>query len=127
TPDVASVVQRGIRVGGRLGCISAAALHGMWLPPAENIHVSLDHSACRLRSPDNMKRRLAKTPTSVTAHWSMNERTGSRLLLDPVSSLAEVANCQPVEYAVAVADSGMRYANGRDPLISRSAWLALAE
>jgi very-short-patch-repair endonuclease len=127
TPDVHPLLQQGIRVGGRLGCISAAALHGMWSPPGGRIHVSLDHNDCRLRFPGDMKRRLPRHPTEVTTHWNSEPRTGSRLLLDPISCLAEVIRCQPVDYAIAIADSALRGTGQDGPLIGRSDWADLVD
>ncbi|HEU4850111.1 MAG TPA: DUF559 domain-containing protein [Terrimesophilobacter sp.] len=128
TPDVHPLLQQGVRVGGRLGCISGAALHGMWLPPDEHLHVSLNHNDCRLRTPDNMKRRLPRNSVAVTTHWNTHHRSGTRLLLDPLSCLAEIVRCQPIDYAVAIANSGLRPAGSKGiPLISRNEWQLLAD
>lgn len=123
TPDVHPLLQQGIRVGGRLGCISGAALHGMWLPPDEHLHVSLDHNECRLRAPGDMRRRLPRGSAAVTTHWNTQYRSGSRLLLDPLSCLTEVVRCQPIDYAVAIANSGLRQAERWGaPLLGRTEW-----
>lgn len=128
TPDVHPALQEAVRVGGRLGCISAGALHGMWTPPDEHLHVSLDHNDCRLRSPLDMRRRLPRGASNVTTHWNTRSRTGTRLLLDPISSLDEIARCQPVEYAVAMADSALRPIDRwTPPLISRHDWQTLID
>jgi very-short-patch-repair endonuclease len=128
TPDIHPLAQQGIRVGGRLGCVSSAALHGMWAPPGENLHVSLDHSDCRLRTPTDKTRRLPRSAPGVTAHWNSQPRSGSRLLLDPISSLAEVIRCQPIEFTVAVADSGLRPIGFAGyPLISPHEWQSLID
>ncbi len=127
-PDVHPQLQQGIRVGGRLGCISGAALYGMWMPPNENLHVSLDHNDCRLRTPTDKSRRLARSAPGVTTHWNSDSRPGSRLLLDPLSCLAEVIRCQPIEFTVAVANSGLRPNNlSDDPLVSRYEWQSLID
>lgn len=128
TPDVDPLLQRAIRVGGRLGCISAAAVHGMWSPPEEHLHVSLHGNSCRPRSPHNMKRRLGRNAIGVTTHWSTRSLSGTRLVLDPLACLQEVARCQPIEYAVAIANSALRNSSdGNSPLISRAEWDALAD
>ncbi len=127
-PELNQTVQRAVRIGGRPGCISGAALHGMWSPPDEYLHVSLDHNECRLRSPDNMRRRLARNASEVRTHWNTKSRSGTRLVLDPISCLAEVVHCQPLEYAVAIANSGLRPSVIQsNPLISRSQWQSLAD
>lgn len=128
TPDVGTQLQRAIRVGGRLGCISGAALHGMWNPPDEHLHVSLQRNSCRLRTPGNMRRRLLHNAAGVTTHWNTASRSGSGLLLDPASCLSEVARCQPIDYAVAIANSALRPSvAGNAPLISRVEWTVLAD
>lgn len=128
TPDIHPVLQQGIRVGGRLGCVSGAALHGLWAPPDENLHVSLDHNDCRLRMPTDKKRRLPRSSTSVTTHWNSRPLAGSRLILNPLACLDEVVRCQPIELAVAVANSALRPTgiSGR-PLVSQLEWRSLFE
>ena len=126
TPDVSPIAQQAVRVGGRLGCISGAAAHGLWLPPDEHLHVSLAHNDCRLRMPNDMRRRL-EVAGEVTTHWSTGVRVGSRLLLDPMACLAEVIRCQPIEYAIAIADSALRpCGSGSSPAISLWQWRMLA-
>jgi very-short-patch-repair endonuclease len=127
-PDVHPVLLSAVRVGGRLGCVSAAALYGMWSPPHEHLHVSLNNNDCRLRTPEDMRRRLRKGRDTVTTHWNTKPMSGSRLLLDPISCLAEVMHCQPIEYAVAIANSALRPPRlGAVPLVSRSDWQQLAD
>lgn len=127
TPDVDPALQSAIRVGGRLGCISGAALHGFWNPPDEHLHVSLSHNSCRLRTPNSMKLRLRHSGARVTTHWNTDSRYGSSLLLDPISCLAEVAKCQPIDYAIAIANSALRpQATRSTPLLSRVEWESLA-
>lgn len=128
TPDVAPMLQSATRVGGRLGCISGAALHGMWSPPGEHLHVSVPGNSCRLRTPNNMKRRLRRNAADVTTHWNSALLSGSRLVLDPLACLREVIRCQPIEYAVAIANSALRSSvGGNRPLVSRLEWEALAD
>ncbi|MBX3077694.1 MAG: DUF559 domain-containing protein [Cryobacterium sp.] len=127
TTDVDHALRRAVRVGGRLGCISGATQHGMWSPPDEHLHVSLDHNECRLRTPDDMRRRLGRNASGVTTHWNSKPRSGSRLVLDPLPCLTEVARCQPIEYSVAIANSGLRsFGRGAAPLITFPEWKVLA-
>lgn len=126
TPDVHSLLQQGVRVGGRLGCVSGGALYGMWAPPGENLHVSLDHNDCRLRTPTDRRRRLPRSAPGVTTHWNSRPLAGSRLILDPISCLEEVIRCQPIEFTVAIADSAMRASRASAyPLISHLGWESL--
>lgn len=127
-PDLHPLLQQGIRVGGRLGCVSAASMYGMWSPPEAGLHVSLDHNDCRLRMPTDKKRRLSRAAPGVTTHWNMQARSGTRLMLDPLSCLAEVVHCQNIEYAVAIANSALRPTKTSTyPLISQGQWLTLID
>ncbi|MEO7122181.1 MAG: DUF559 domain-containing protein, partial [Lacisediminihabitans sp.] len=128
TPDVNLLLVQAARVGGRLGCISGAALHGLWLPPRENLHVIVDHTSCRLRTATNMRQRLAELPSSVTPHWHLNSVGDPRLLLGPMACLEDVIRCQPPEYAMAIADSALRHPSPWKPaLITLSEWKSLLE
>lgn len=128
TPDVHPLLQQGVRVGGRLGCVSGAALYGMWAPPGENLHVSLGNNDCRLRTPTDKRRRLTRSTPGVTTHWHTQHQTGSRLLLDPLSCLEDVVRCQPIEFTVAIADSALRPGRASGyPLISHSDWNSLID
>jgi len=127
TPDLPVQLQRSARVGGRLGCISGGLIHGTWIPPGERLHVSIERNDCRLRTPGSMTRRLPRRPTEIVTHWSTKRLAGSRLALDPVSCLEEVARCQPPEYAVAIADSALRATEHRDALLSLDAWRDIAD
>lgn len=118
TPEIHPMLQQAIRVGGRLGCVSAASLHGMWSPPNAQLHVSLDHNDCRLRSPMEKRRRLSLATPEVTTHWNTQPRSGSRLMLGPISSLAEAIRCQSIEFAVVIAGSA---------LISLAQWRVLTD
>ena len=123
TPDMHPLLSQAARVGGRLGCISGAALHGLWLPPDEDLHVIVDHNDCRLRTARNMRQRLAEHPSGVTPHWHRDRMTGSRLLLDPIACLEDVIRCQPPEYVVAIADSALRRPSPWKPaLITPAQW-----
>lgn len=108
---------RAVRVGGRLGCASGAAEHGMWVRPAARTHVSVRATASRLRTAHDATTRLAAVgDDSVVVHWD-ETRAGSRFLAHPLDCLLQMIRCEPVEYVVAAADSAIR-----SGLISRAAW-----
>jgi very-short-patch-repair endonuclease len=123
TPDLHPLLSQAACVGGRLGCVSGAALHGLWLPPSEGLHVVVEHNDCRLRTAKNMRQRLTEHPSGVTAHWHRDRMAGSRLLLDPIACLEDVIRCQPPDYAVAIADSALRRPSLWKPaLITPAQW-----
>ncbi|MFX4273841.1 hypothetical protein ACQBAR_03075 [Propionibacteriaceae bacterium Y1685] len=39
TPTASATVAAAVRAGGRLGCLSALAFHGLWVPPCPQLHV----------------------------------------------------------------------------------------
>lgn len=89
-----AAAQQAIRVGGVLGCISAAESFGLWRPPDPRVHVHFDRARSRARGP------------AVRHWWPLTEpvepaRTG---LID---TLVHVVRCQPRRFSVAVLDSAL--------------------
>ncbi len=123
-PLTAADALAAVRLGGRLDCISALASWGCWAPERCGLHVAVDGHAVRLRHPGDHRRRLDPSATA-TVHWS-DEQPGDRLVVPVERALRQLVRCQPVEYAVAVADSALSSTQGRRPLISRSTWRAIA-
>jgi very-short-patch-repair endonuclease len=101
---------RAARVGGLLTCRSALDLAGTWVVDDGRLHVVVERNDCQLRSPDNPHRRLRSTD-AVTAHWhprrpaQLASRGLSRLLVDPLTALADLAGCTSPELLAATADS----------------------
>jgi very-short-patch-repair endonuclease len=112
-------VLRASRVGGRLGCQSALAFHGVWVKLDADIHVTVDPTACRLRSPDDASHRLSET-SRVKVHWHAVV-SRSRLVVDELTALSEMCSCSTPELVAASADSLLR----RSPTL-RSAVRAVA-
>jgi very-short-patch-repair endonuclease len=97
------------RVGGRLSCISGARLHGLWAPRSDILHLVVPPNGGRLRTRDDSRVRLSRLADPlVDIHWNTTPDTRSRLLLEPLACLEDIARCQPVEFAVAAADSAIR-------------------
>lgn len=105
-PGVHAHIQRAVRVGGRATCISAAQVAGLWVPPHEDTHISMQHRASRLRNPDDrFARRDPDDPCEL--HWwppSTNGKNGAVAITD---ALAHVMRCQDRLMAVAVLDSAI--------------------
>ncbi len=68
-----------MRIGGRLGCVSALELHGAWVPPASGVHVVFPTGA-------SDRRTAGRTPgPSIIRHWSAPwDRTGSAFAVAPL-------------------------------------------
>lgn len=94
---------RAVALGGRLACISAARMRGIWVMDDGCLHVSFRANKSHFASD-----RAFPTPRT---HWDSKP-------LDPASDLpalesgrnmlAHIAACQPLEYAVAAFDSAVR-------------------
>ena len=93
------------RVGGILTCCSALRVAGYWVVDDRRLHVAVDPNDCQLRSPGDHRRRL-RSSELVTVHWRPSPvAPSSRLLLDPVSALADLARCTSPMLLTASADS----------------------
>lgn len=101
TPATDRDAVRAMRLGGRLGCVSALRLKGAWCPPDQGLHLELPSYASG--------RRLAVRglPTEAVAHWHGKEdATGSAFPVVPIEvAVARMLHCQPPHLAIAVLDS----------------------
>ena len=90
-----------MRMGGRLGCVSALALHGGWLPPDAGVHVVFPTHASGRRSADRQQ------SAAVVRHWHRSGvTTGSAFAVAPLElAIADAIECQPPHYAIAILDS----------------------
>jgi hypothetical protein len=84
TPDVDPAVIAAIRVGGRLGCISALEHHGVMLPLSTELHVSVDAGSSRLRLPSE----------GVVLHWSRRRLAGGWQAVCVQAALQQAARCR---------------------------------
>jgi hypothetical protein len=101
TPRTDRDAVRAMRLGGRLGCVSALRLRGAWCPPDQGMHIEFPSYASG--------RRLAVRglPAEAVAHWHGKEAaTGSAFPVVPIDlAVARVLQCQPPQLAIAVLDS----------------------
>jgi len=83
---------------GRLSCVSAAAAHGVWVPPHTGIHVAVPHSASRF------------DPEGLILHWAQGPVPTSRTAVEdpPLNMLFQVARCLPRRDALMVWESAVR-------------------
>ncbi len=91
------------RVGGRLGCSSALRLRDVWVTYDGCLHVAVQPSACRLRSPGDAHRRLTPTEPVIT-HWT-DGGGRSRLIVDDLSAIVQLSACVSPDHLAASADS----------------------
>ena len=104
-------VVRAARVGGRLAGASAAALHGMWVPPHGRLVVEVPRAAQRLRGPDLPERALTDADP-VDVLWTRQNRSAAdRIGLSPLRDcVAQCFRTVRPSWATAVLDSAVRAA-----------------
>src|ERR1700712_3572436 len=90
-----------MRMGGRLGCVSALKLYGAWVPPDLGTHVLFPTSASGRRSAGR------EQGPSITRHWgARRDRTGSAFGVVPIDiAIADAVACLPPHLLIAVLDS----------------------
>lgn len=115
-PTLAAPLQRAVRVGGVLGCVSALHVRGLATIEPVRPHVCVTHGAARLRSPDDHRRRRSAKDEAVV-HWSRRASSGARVLQPVPEAVVAMAFCQPVERTIAAVDSALRAG-----ALSRQVW-----
>lgn len=103
-PDAPRDAVSAVRVGGRLGCVSALASYGVWTRASSEVHVALPVNAARLRT--NRALVAADEPLTsdrgllqVELHWTdipFGARIDESAWRVPVErALAGLARCRP--------------------------------
>ena len=101
TSGVSKEAVLAMRIGGRLGCVSALELHGAWVPPTPGVHVLFPTGA-------SGRRTAGREPgPSIVRHWSApRDRTGSAFAVAPLElAMADALACLPPHLLIAVLDS----------------------
>jgi len=108
-----------VRVGGRLGCISAAANLSIFALDASRAHIHLDHNVSRMRAPQNRFRRLTEaTRNGIELHWGrlLAPGDGTEFRIGLVDALIQIFRCQQPRFALASLDNALHLS-----LVSQSA------
>ena len=118
-PSVPTDVIRAIRVGGSLGCVSGATLHGTWKPADIRLHTMVRNDARAIMDPESG---VATSPAGmsdkVVVHWTARiSAQDSRGLMPIVDCLVQTIACQPADIAFAVVESALNR-----QLVSRMQW-----
>jgi very-short-patch-repair endonuclease len=101
---------RAVRIGGRLGCISAAQELGIWSAEPTSPHVAMRHSASRLRSPaDRFTALTTENRDGCELHWFALPELPRRNIhtVSAIEALAHIVQCQPRKLAIASIDSAL--------------------
>lgn len=115
TPDATADQRTAVRVGGRLGCLSAAASFGLWGGADIRVHVAVARNASRLRT--NRSLSAPRTPLPLEAdairrpivlHWCGSIETPLECWRVSLGDcLRQVVRCAGRELAGAVLDSAL--------------------
>lgn len=100
---------RALRVGGRLTCLSLLALLEVFVLENRRLHVHVDPTAARLRTPHDRTKRLGtRHRKRLVLHWTnLTDNPGSACAVSIVDALTHAVLCQPPRAAIATLDSAL--------------------
>jgi very-short-patch-repair endonuclease len=98
TPTATDGLRRAAAVGGRLACLSATLHHGLWTIEDGRLHLAVRQNASRF------------DPGNAVVHWNTGPIAPHRFeLVEPVvDALAHLADCRPLDHALATWESAVR-------------------
>lgn len=103
-------------VGGRVTCLSAAALQGLWVPEHVDTHVAVQATASR------------NAADGIRLHWASGPAPVSRTMTEEplINVLFHVSRCAPPADAIAVWESALRAKKTSAASLRRVAWRCTA-
>ncbi|MDH6235892.1 type IV toxin-antitoxin system AbiEi family antitoxin domain-containing protein [Cryobacterium sp. CG_9.6] len=107
-PATSPRVIEAVRVGGRLGCISAIADAGGFAFEGQYTHIHVGPGASRLRAPQNRLQRLTEeTRNGVELHWDelRHPSDGNEFSIGLPDALIQIFRCQQPRLALATVDN----------------------
>ncbi|QEO09618.1 DUF559 domain-containing protein [Protaetiibacter larvae] len=106
-PGVDELLAAAWRVGGLLGCVSAARTFGMWTPPDDRLHVTAPPRHARMRTAGDMRVRLSEEPDPrIRIHWRPCAPF-DRFRATPVECIVDLAKCFRSEWVLGSLDSAL--------------------
>lgn len=104
-----SAVDRAVRIGARLSCVTLLALLGAFVFDSSLLHVQVERSASRLRSARDARvrwNRQDEARSGVLLHWGrLLELAPARHSVSVVDGVRSAIRCQPARHAIATLDS----------------------
>jgi very-short-patch-repair endonuclease len=104
--DMPEVAQRAATVGGRLTCLSALQMLGLFTPERCGLHVQIDPGASRIRGLDG-KPRNPSLRAGLVLHWTHVEHPGTDIAVDVEDAVRQLLRCQSREACIAVLDNAL--------------------
>lgn len=120
-PVLSQAAIRAVRVGGVLGCTSAAASWGIVTPEHSDrlLEVSILPGTTRLRRADDASRRArAGSDRGVRWHWDHHELPAQSWRVSPPDAILQMAACVGFRWLVAAVDSARR-ATQHEPILTK--------
>ncbi|WP_022884872.1 hypothetical protein [Glaciibacter superstes] len=99
-----------VRLGGRLGCISAAADYGVFALDNTFVHIQVQPTASRLRAPhDRFQRLTDHNRHGAELHWDelLHPEDGNEYRVGLTDALVQTFRCQQPRFALASLDNAM--------------------
>jgi len=108
-PGLSRPIAQAVRVGGKLGCVSALQHMGIFAIKPPTTHIRLDREASRCRNPDDRRRPLTAHRSGTVLHWGdLAEPTDANdVCVSVMDALADVVHCQPKWLAIASVDNAI--------------------
>ncbi len=109
-PGTARLIQQAVRVGGRIGCVSALSLAGVFAFDSTFPHVHLDRAASRCRSPRNRFLPLSEdNRDGAELHWSplVAPDEATEFSVGMLDALHQAVRCQSPWLAIASLDNAL--------------------
>ena len=119
-PHLPEHALRALRVGGVLGCVSAAESYGIFVPEGLDgrAHVSVAPDSTRMRRADDERRHVhAGEDGAVRLHWERRLEPVRGWRVSSADALLQMARCTTVRWLTAAIDSA-RNATGGAPLMT---------
>ncbi|MGV8881024.1 MAG: hypothetical protein ACOH19_02625 [Rhodoglobus sp.] len=108
-PGLSHATEQAVRVGGKLGCVSALRNLGIFAIKPPTTHIRLDREASRCRNPEDRRRPLTAHRSGTVLHWgdSVDPAGGNEFCMSVMDALADVVHCQPKWLAIASVDNAL--------------------
>jgi hypothetical protein len=109
-PATERPIQEAIRIGGRLGCVSALSHYGVFAFDTTFAHLHLGRDASRLRAPRNRFASLTEqNRDGAELHWSplLEPDGGTDVAIGLKDALAQSLRCQHPWHAIASLDNAL--------------------